>query len=850
MKKYFILLFFICFILLVTPKLTYAVIYFQDDFNGVYSGGWNVINNSCTYNGNPAVWELVGGRYGIKINGGGCTTNIVPNIISIPNGIDYLFKVDVAFTKVNMDRNFIFKFNDLGNWYGIHSYENVLSFEKVVGNNQYFPTNWQTNYTFEENQTYHFKIKVTSSSTKIYINNKDIVEILETNPKIENSKIALRASAGAVSSSEVWFDNVMVCSLDDLCGEVMVPTETPTPSTTETPTPTPTPTNTPTLTPTPTPIIPVIVIPGHGACFNHEAIIEGKENVPQDQWHLWPFVHEYDGIVNSIHNSGYQLNKDLFLFCYDWRKKIDQTADVLKNYIQNKVLLGRSDVNEVKLVGHSLGGLVGRSFAQKYDSTNLERLVTVGSPHEGAVQSYYAWEGGEPPEKINLGWFAWQILIQTQKRGFTTNIETIRNVAPSTLDLFPTFNFLKQPNGSDKNFRSMIWKNDWLYNLNNLLPDPPFLDKGTALIGEKGDTPAQYKIINRNWLDELLGRWEDGKPTDTLFENGDLTILEKSAQIPGESPEALALNHGELVRKELGIRKILQLLNIPEVSIEEGAEFKITPSLLFLLGSPANIQVIDPDSHFYSGGEDKLVFIPNPKQGNYNLQIIPNGSGNFKLFVSQQTENKNIWNEIKGTLNGTPISYLINFNPDNPSDNPIIDNNGLFYLNFAKEKILLLKKTFKHIILGQIINQIDETQKQIKNGKYNSASQKILTITQMVFNFRLDNSLPEARNTSFEAIEFLTKAYEITTNNSGEKINQKSLQSQVKATEKSIQSTEKMLQNLQKLKKLKPNNGVSFELASEQFAKAKEAFGENNFALTKILLSVVKSLLQESLTIL
>ena len=65
--------------------------------------------------------------------------------------------------------------------------------------------------------------------------------------------------------------------------------------------------------------------------------------------------------------------------------------------------------------------------------------------------------------------------------------------------------------------------------------------------------------------------------------------------------------------------------------------------------------------------------------------------------------------------------------------------------------------------------------------------------------------------------------------------------------EKLIKSTEVKLQKLQKSGRLKPSNGVSFELASEQFEKAKEAYGENNFPLAKILLSITKSLLKESL---
>lgn len=823
--KYGVYLIFIA-LFLILPVPVFSSNIFQDNFDSYSEGteglkiNWERVDEP---GGTPcnSQWEIRGGKIGISISGQGyCSTNLVPKDFYWNNlGNNYTFDLDMYFVN-GTDHNIAFRFTNnspSNNWYELHfGSPGDFSLDRV--NEGTYTT--KIPRTYSNGNNYHITIIVNGNNIKVYINGSLVRDYISNTDRFPTGKIALRAGTGATSYSETWFDNIVVTSIDET-----------------------TPTQTPTPTPTPSSIIPIVVIPGHGACFNHEAIIHGANDVPQDQWHLWPFLHEYDGLLNSINNSGYQLNQDLFLFCYDWRKRLDQTADVLKDFIQNKVLFGRTDVSQVKVVGHSLGGMVGRSFAQKYNGDNLERLITVGSPHKGAVQSYYAWEGGESPGEINLGWFAWQILIQTQKKGFTTNVETVRNVAPSTLDLFPTFNFLKLSDTSEKDFRSMIWKNNWLFDLNNSLPDPPFLDKATALIGQKGDTPAWYKITTRSWLDELLGKWEDGKPTPTLFENGDLTILEKSGQIPGEPPESQALDHGELVRKTDGIRKILELLDIPESSIEEGSKLKITPSLLFLLGSPADIQVTDPDGNIFDGGDDKMVFIPEAKLGNYNLKINPDGGSKFTLFINQETDNKSIWNEINGSLDGTPLFYQIYFNPEEPYDNPIIDNSGIFYLNFAKEKILLLKKSFRHTVLDWILNEIEKTKQLINDKKNHLASQKIVKIIEMLFGFRINNSLPEARNISFEAIGFLAKAFKITTNNSGPE----QVEREIKTIEKLIKSTEVKLQKLQKLGKLKPSNGVSFELATKQLEKAQVAYGESQLARTKILLNITQNLLKESL---
>lgn len=855
MRKLLIFIFILLIFSFFNTKESYALVYFKDDFEGTYSGGWFLINNTCTYNGKPATWELQNGKFGMKINGGGCNSNIKPTVLNIPTNIGYVLSVDVDFTNIFQDRNFIFKFQDLSNWYGIHTYGDGITVEKVVNGTGLPMINQQFNYCFKENSTHHFKIEINNFEFKIWINGSLKATVIDSDPTFLNSSIALRASAGGTPDSEVWFDNVMVCSLDDPCGDVVptstpTPTNTPSPTNTPTPTATPTPTNTPTPTPTPTPKIPVIIIPGHGACFSREGILEGQENVPQEKWKILPFVHEYDGLINSIKNSGYVMNKDLFVFCYDWRKRIEQTADVLKDFILNKVLAGRTDTNQTKIVGHSMGGLIGRSFAQKYKGVNLEELITIGSPHKGVIQAYYPWEGGEPPGEKNFQWLAWQFLIQAQRRNFATNVETVRKVAPSTQDLLPTFNFLKYPNGNEKNLSSLIWKNNWLYDLNNSLPDPPFLDKTTAVVGEKGDTPAWYKIIDRSWLDKLLCKWEDGKPIETEFETGDLTVLRKSAQIPEDLYESLNLDHGELVRTSKGIRKTMELLNIPEVLIEEGTKFELTPSLIFALGSPVNIVVTTPSGNSFSGGEEKFVFIPNPPLGIYNIQIIPEGAGgNFRLLIGQETEGGNFWNEINETINTVPFNFQINFDPQKPTEFPILDSSGKSYLDFAAEKILLLKNDYRHQILDQILKEINNAKNLINEKKYLRGVLKVEKIIDLIFKFRKDNSIPKARNISFEAVELLKKAYEILINNSEVSVDPNRLKAKIKSTQNLINSTEKTLQKLNNKGKLTPANGVSFDLAKKEFEKAQKSYQNKNYSLSKIQLAITQALLKESLII-
>lgn len=67
--------------------------------------------------------------------------------------------------------------------------------------------------------------------------------------------------------------------------------------------------------------------------------------------------------------------------------------------------------------------------------------------------------------------------------------------------------------------------------------------------------------------------------------------------------------------------------------------------------------------------------------------------------------------------------------------------------------------------------------------------------------------------------------------------------------ERILDFSEKALESLARLGKLKPANGVSFELAWEEFEKAKKNFSEGNLPGAKIQLSTTQFLLQESLVI-
>ncbi|PTM59580.1 PGAP1-like protein [Desmospora activa DSM 45169] len=112
-----------------------------------------------------------------------------------------------------------------------------------------------------------------------------------------------------------------------------------------------------------------------------------------------PDVHYITGVSDSENigpfltnvpypdwNPSYTENVDLFIFEYDNdAQDIYLNSYHLQNYIGNMKAMGIIPGNErVKLVAHSMGGLVSRYMIENIDSAHVDELMTIGSPHFGS----------------------------------------------------------------------------------------------------------------------------------------------------------------------------------------------------------------------------------------------------------------------------------------------------------------------------------------------------------------------------------------------------------------------------------------------------------------------------------
>lgn len=103
----------------------------------------------------------------------------------------------------------------------------------------------------------------------------------------------------------------------------------------------------------------------------------------------------YSDIVDYLKRQGYVENVDLWVLPYDWRQDIRLTLSKLDSKVTQALVAvngGRTDpstwsIRRVDLVGHSMGGMVGRAYvSDAARAAKVDQLITLGSPQLGAAK--------------------------------------------------------------------------------------------------------------------------------------------------------------------------------------------------------------------------------------------------------------------------------------------------------------------------------------------------------------------------------------------------------------------------------------------------------------------------------
>ena len=101
---------------------------------------------------------------------------------------------------------------------------------------------------------------------------------------------------------------------------------------------------------------------------------------------------QYSQMTDFLRESlGYEMDKDLLAFAYDWRKDLRLAAHQLKQQLEDWRKTLPNPTAKVILIAHSMGCLVARYFLDVLGGDQIaERVILMGGPHLGTPKSIMA----------------------------------------------------------------------------------------------------------------------------------------------------------------------------------------------------------------------------------------------------------------------------------------------------------------------------------------------------------------------------------------------------------------------------------------------------------------------------
>lgn len=273
---------------------------------------------------------------------------------------------------------------------------------------------------------------------------------------------------------------------------------------------------------------PIVFIPGLFGSLGNDVINgTGDFSFGFAEYVYRPFIE----ILNSM---GYTEGRDLFISYYDWKRPVLEAVNkYLFPDIEN--VKRKTGANKVILIGHSLGGLLGRAYMNYFNPSCIEKLIMIGTPNLGAINAYYFWSGGKLPySKIEDN-----ILYSGLKAGFIlyyrlfhniNYIDVLQGMFPVVKDLLPSYGYgnylFWKEDGVKKEMpiEDMSINNSFL----NVLEKRYMNEENLFTIGGKGSYTNKEFMVDIK--DKGKDKWVDGKPINAYKTyDGDGTVTTLSA---------------------------------------------------------------------------------------------------------------------------------------------------------------------------------------------------------------------------------------------------------------------------------------------------------------------------------
>lgn len=367
-------------------------------------------------------------------------------------------------------------------------------------------------------------------------------------------------------------------------------------------------------------------------------------------------------LISDLHTLGYVDNQDLFLFPYDWRKELSQTANgPLKTRLDE--ILTSTGQDKVDVLAHSQGGLVIKKLLLDNPSyqSKIEKLIFVGTPHLGAPKSAKALLYGD-----SMG---------VSFAGLGLDPEEIKRIGqnmPAVYELLPSQEYFSHYTGYLGTAKKTSLLGDWsveLYGKSETNASLASSGLNSSLIHTADDfhestldnfnfAPtgiSAYNIVGcqEPTLTEIFQR--AGGKFKLTFNAGDGTVPVKSANnlFGAKTYYALDTDHGTMLTSDGTRQQITHLLEGNEevtntsklstnssdcqfsgqvVSVHSPVEIDVYDANGNHTGKDlnGNLEVNIPKSTFETIGEEKFVVLP--KDGEFRVHLKGLGVGTFSLF--------------------------------------------------------------------------------------------------------------------------------------------------------------------------------------------------------------------------
>lgn len=352
-------------------------------------------------------------------------------------------------------------------------------------------------------------------------------------------------------------------------------------------------------------------------------------------------------------------------FGYDWRKSVLTHVGPLTTLIEQ--LATKSDDNKVVIVAHSMGGIIAKLALLELESQNkhdlVSKLITLGTPWLGSVDSYKALLYGEPGAYAKFAEF-YRFLSDAATRELARQLPSVYELLPHKSyfddEEWGCFEGAKDIDSKYSNFMQKIQQiynaknkksidqpvpnvHDWLVPIHKKIaaPLPPGIQH-YCLIGHGNITLHTLPEADVN----NKGKRIIFKPF-SKFKNGDGVVPIKSARSPhpGAIERYVEGEHSELCSYESSIEFIKWCLAGDEkAALPTGIEIKETTTddtmkvgFMARIKCPVDSTIVDSDGNYVAGVFDPVIEKLSPLAETNSIQYYRIGESKY-MYVKDGTD--------------------------------------------------------------------------------------------------------------------------------------------------------------------------------------------------------------------